>query len=88
MATTMKLQVTGLGKQKMAALTTKAKRLGVTPERYVKQLVEDDLELDRRAQRTSLADLMGRGRKVDEVELDKVVEASRNRHHARASQKR
>lgn len=85
--TTTSLYVTGLNKRKMAALTTKAKRLGMTPERYVKRLVEEDLALDREAQSTRLADLVGPGREVDEAQLDRLVEAARTRHHERTPRK-
>ncbi len=84
----IKLQVTGLGKQKLAQLATKAKRLGVTPQRYVKELVEEDLALDQRAEQTRLSELLGPGRKVDENELDSLVDASRRRHHGRTTKKR
>lgn len=61
---------------------------GVTPEQYLRELVELDLALDRKARTTTLAELMGPGRDVDEVELDRLVEDARNRHHRRASRKR
>jgi hypothetical protein len=40
------LHVRGLGKQKMAAVVERAKRLGMTPQRYLKHLVEEDLSSD------------------------------------------
>ena len=86
-SSTITLQVTGLGKQKAAALARKAKRMGMTPQRYLKYLVEQDLEMDREAQQTSLAEIVGPGREVDEQELDRVVEAARNRYHARSAKK-
>lgn len=85
---TASLEVKGLGKHKMAELTSKAKRLGMTPERYVRALVEEDLALDRQAKSTTFAKLMGSGREVDETELDQLVEQARTRHHQRMSRKR
>jgi hypothetical protein len=43
------------GKQKMAALAAKAKRLGLSPASYVKQLVEEDLTIESDAQSMTLA---------------------------------
>ena len=81
-------RVTGWGKQKLAAIAGKARRLGMTPQQYVKQLVDADLELDRAAQSTSLTDLAGSRTDVDDAELDRLVEEARDRHHARVSKKR
>ena len=86
--TMIDLHVRGLRKRQFTQLATKAKRLGMTPERYVKSLVEQDLALDRRASTTRLADLVGPGRDVDETELDRLVEAARTRHHERTRRKR
>ena len=88
MATTTSLAIKGLGKRSMSALVNKAKRLGVSPERYVRDLVQEDLELDRRARETTIDELMGPGREVDEAELDRLVEAARERHYRRTSKKK
>lgn len=77
------LQLRGLGKQAMAALAIKAKRLGKTPERYLRDLVREDLALDRKARTTTLAELWSPDTKVDDAELDELVEAARTRHHRR-----
>ena len=82
------IHIRGLGRQAMSELTSKAKRLGITPDRYIKELVEEDLALDRKARTTPLAELMGPGREVDEDELGKLVEAARTRHHQRTTRKR
>jgi hypothetical protein len=81
MSTTSTLQVPKLGRQKMAELASKAQSLGLTPERYVQKLIEQDLALDRKARRTTFAELMGPGREVDEAELDRLVDQARTRHH-------
>jgi hypothetical protein len=88
MAITTSLTITGLGKHAMSALTDKAKRLGVTPERYVRDLLQEDLDLDRKARTTTLAELMGPGRDIDESELDRLVEAARTRHYRRSAGKK
>ena len=87
----MSLQITGLARREMAQLAAKAKTLRTTPEGYLKRLLAQDLALDRAARTTTLAQLMGPGRAVDEAELDALVERSRNRHHGqfpRRSKKR
>jgi predicted ATPase with chaperone activity len=82
------LEVNGLGRQAMSELTEKAKRLGITPERYVKDLVREDLELDRKVRTTTIREVMGPGQVVDEAELDRLVEKARVRHHRRTARKR
>ena len=82
------IQVPRLGKQRMAELTRKANSLGMTPERYVQTLIEEDLALDRKARSTTFAELMGPGREVDEAELDRLVDAARTRHHKSRRAKR
>jgi hypothetical protein len=49
------LQIKSVSRQKMNQLVQNAKRWGMTPEQYVKQLVEDDLAISRRAQTRSFA---------------------------------
>lgn len=88
MPTSMTLQVRGLGKQKMAELASKARRLGLTPQEYVKRLVEEDLAIDRAARTTTLADIVGPGRQIDEDELDRLVDKARTRHQHRVTKKR
>jgi nucleoside-specific outer membrane channel protein Tsx len=82
------LEVKGLPREAMAELTSKANRLGITPEQYVRELVQEDLALDKKARTTTLSQLMGPGRDVDEVELDKVVNEVRKRYHGERRRKR
>ena len=88
MSTTAVLHVRRLGKRQMAALAKKAKSLGMTPERYVQLLIQEDLALDRKARTTTFAALMGTGRQVDEAELDRLVDEARTRHHRTGRGKR
>ena len=74
--TTTTIQLKGLGQKALAELASKAKRQGMTPERYLRELVQEDLSLDRKAKTTTLSELMGPGRKVDEAELDKLIDAA------------
>jgi hypothetical protein len=68
----------------MTELASKAKRLGMTPERYVRKLVKEDLALDRKARTTTLSELIGPGRDVD----DAVVRAARKRIYGESKRKR
>jgi len=74
----------GLGKQKMTALAAKAKRLGVSPARYVKRLVEEDLAIESDAQSMPLAQIMAPVREefresgMTEDELTSFVDAIRS----------
>ena len=86
--TVTSLQLKGLGRKAMTELTSKAKRLGITPERYVKELVREDLALDRRARTTTFYELLGPGREVDEAELDELVDAARTRHYQRTGKRK
>jgi hypothetical protein len=80
------LQVRGLGKQKTAALTARAKRLGMTPQRYLKHLVEQDLAISERAKTSTFEELLGTGREVDETEIDSLVEGAKVARHRERSQ--
>jgi hypothetical protein len=82
------LHLPELGKQKLAQLASKARSLGMTPQRYVCRLIEEDLALDRKAITTTFTELMGPGRDVDEQELDRLVDEARTRHHQRTSRGR
>ena len=90
MATTMHfLRVGKLAPRQLSALRRKARRMGLTPQGYVKQLIEQDLALDRKAQGSSLDELAGPFREalqgLSDEELDRAVDAARSRHHARSA---
>ncbi len=75
------LQIRGLGKQKMVAVVERARHLGLTPQAYLKHLVEEDLAVSERAKSTSFNRLLGPGREVDENELDRLIEDARVAYH-------
>jgi hypothetical protein len=82
MATTaMELRISDLSKRKASALKRKAERMGLSPDEYVKQLIEDDLALDEKAQVTSLDELAAPFRKalkgVSEDEITQLVTKAR-----------
>jgi hypothetical protein len=71
----------------MAGVAQRAGKLGMTPERYVKYLVEEDLAISPEAKTTTFDELMGLGRKVDEREIDRLVEAAKTKYHQRVARK-
>jgi len=83
----MTLSITGLGKQKMAAVRDRAKKLGMTPQRYLKHLLEEDLAISERARTSTFEQILGRGRPADEEEIDRLVEGAKTQYHARKRKK-
>jgi hypothetical protein len=81
------LQVRGLAKRQVAEVSRRANRLGMTPESYLKHLVEQDLAISRRAKITSLDELMADQRDADEREIDRLVEAAKTKYHRRNAHK-
>jgi hypothetical protein len=75
------LEVRGLGKQKTAAVIERAKHLGMTPQRYLRHLVEEDLAVSELAKNSSFEELLGPGRETNERELDRLVDVARTAHH-------
>ena len=85
MATTAPvLRISRLRKRTLAELKQRAESDGITVERYVEKLIEQDLALERKARTTTFAELMGPGRnELDEAELDRLVDRARTQHHER-----
>jgi hypothetical protein len=69
----------------MSELVAKAKRLGIEPGDYARRLIEDGLTLQREAEETPFAEIMGpvrdASRNVGDAEIMKLVEAARADHH-------
>jgi hypothetical protein len=78
-----------LGKKSMAQLVARAKGLGLPPEDYARQLIEDGLALQREAESMSIGQIMAPVRKatgaVDESEILALVENARNDHHRKST---
>ena len=76
----------------MTQLLASAKRHGVPPEDYARQLVEDRLALEREAQRLTFAQIMGPVRKaagnVDESKIVTLVEKARSDYHQKSRGKK
>lgn len=85
MSSAMTLQVTGLGRRKMAEVSERAKGLGMTPKQYVKHLLETDLAIAREARTTTFAEIMAPVREefrqsgMTERQLDELVDRARTR---------
>jgi hypothetical protein len=77
------LRISDLPKRQASALKRKAQRIGLSPGDYVKQLIEDDLALDRKARGTSLEELAAPFRKalkgVSEDDIARIVAKARPR---------
>ncbi|HEX4124121.1 MAG TPA: hypothetical protein VHY37_05285, partial [Tepidisphaeraceae bacterium] len=75
------LHLPPLMKRRMAELVAKANRLGMPPEDYAKHIVEDGLALEREAEKTSFAEIMGPVRRaagvVGEAEIVRLVGGAR-----------
>lgn len=86
------LQVGKLAPKQLVALRRRAKRDGMTPEEYVKQLIENDLESDQKARTLSFAEICKPFHEafkgVPEAELDAMVDAARTRRHERRNKRR
>jgi hypothetical protein len=82
-STATELRISDLPKRQASALKRKAERLGVSAGDYVKQLIEDDLALDQKAQRTPLEELAAPFRKAlkgtSEEEIAGIVAKTRSR---------
>jgi hypothetical protein len=82
-STAIELRISDLPKRQASALKRKAQRLGITAGEYVKQLIEDDLALDRKAQSTPLEELAAPFRKAlkgaGEEDIAQIVAAGRKR---------
>jgi hypothetical protein len=75
------LRVKILAPRQASAVKRKAERLGMSVDDYVKQLIADDLALDRKARNTSLDELALPFRKAlkgaSDSEIDRIVESAR-----------
>ena len=87
--TTTKLQTDPLPVRQVFAVKRRARELGVTPQKYLQRLIEDDLAVSAKARSTSLDQLAAPFRQalagVSEEELDRRVKAARAGHAPRVS---
>jgi hypothetical protein len=82
-STATELRISDLPKRQASALKRKAERMGISAGDYVKQLIEDDLALDQKAQSTPLEELAAPFRKAlkgaSEEEIAWIVAKARSR---------
>lgn len=82
-STATDLRISDLPKRQASALRRKAERMGLSAGEYVKQLIEDDLALDQKAQGTPLEELAAPFRKAlkgaSEAEIARIVAEARPR---------
>ena len=85
-STATELRISDLPKRQASALMRKAERMGISAGDYVKQLIEDDLALDQKAQNTSLEELAAPFRKAlknaTEEEIAQIVAKTRARRRS------
>ena len=83
------LKISGLARKDAAQLAAKAKRRGLTPESYAKELIQEGLALEQEARATSFDHLLAPVRKgagpTAFQELQHLVDQARTRHHERVS---
>jgi len=79
------LKLPPLGRKNMAQLIARARDVGVPPEDYARQLVEDGLALQREAESMTISEIMAPVRKaagkVDDGQILRLVEKARADHH-------
>ena len=78
----------GWAKSQATRIAREPKRRGFTPERYVKQLIESDLEIARIARTRTFAQIMGPDQPLDEAELDRLVDEARTDHDKQKSRRK
>ncbi len=79
------LRIRGLAKWQMAKVAARAKGNGMTPERYIRHLVEEDIAISKQAKITRFSGLIVNKHDVDEREIDQLVERSKAKHHLHKS---
>jgi hypothetical protein len=90
----MTIQVSGLGKQELAALRAQAKSLGRSAEGYAKQLIQDALSLEHIARIKTFDELYApaqaafRESGMTEEDLGQLVDKARARYRRSLTKKR
>lgn len=90
-STLITLRSNDLTSRQLAAVKQKAAKLGVTPKQYVRQLIAEDLEIDRRAREATFEELAAPFREalggLSEKELDEIVDKARRSQKRRPSRR-
>jgi ABC-type uncharacterized transport system ATPase subunit len=72
-----------LAKSDATKIAREAKRQGVSPQRYVKQLIKSNLEITRIARTQTFAQIVPTESVADESEIDRLVETVKARLYKR-----
>jgi hypothetical protein len=90
--TTMTFHITDLPQKRASAIKRRAQQLGVTKNSYVRQLIEEDLELERKARTMTFAEIAAPFQEafagVSDEELDRLVDEARTRHYQRIAKRK
>jgi len=85
------IKVEGLDQRQLSGLKRKARRLRTSPQAYIRALIEQDLKLDHLVATRSLSQLSKPFEQafgeIDEEEIGRLVEASREKHQRRLSKR-
>jgi len=79
------IQISGLAKDDLAALRKDARRLGLSPEAYARQIIQNAI-LEKRARTTTFDELFAGAQarfeasKMSEADFDKLVDQARKRN--------
>ena len=82
-------RVTGLRKHEVVQVKAQAKQRGVTPEEYLREIIQDRLAIAREAKTKTFAQLAVPMRRnfersgMTEADLDALVDRARTRYHRR-----
>jgi hypothetical protein len=83
--TTSTIQLRDLSRRQLSEIRRRASTRGITPEQYIKRLIEDDLSNGRRVRRKSLFELAEPVRDAlkdyTDEELDALVDSARGPRH-------
>jgi hypothetical protein len=83
-----KTMTIGLAKSEATKIAREAKRQGVTPQRYVKQLIKSNLEIARIARTQTFAQIVTAEVVADESEIDRLVDNARTQFHKLGKKKK
>jgi predicted DNA-binding protein len=86
------LKVPGLSKRKLAKLAAFAKSLGMTPQDYVREVIEDRLEWEELSRSMSTDQILAPFRKglqrINDADFDRLVDEARTEHYSRVNRKK
>lgn len=89
---TTRFELKKLPATKLSAMKRRAKELGLSPEDYVRQFIEEDLAIDKKARTTSLEELAAPYTKalqgLSEQEIDDLVDEARRSKPAKPRRSR